>query len=344
MPHFDHLICPLCRQGFTLTEKSARCPQGHTFDLARQGYLNLHVSPVKTQYTKDLYLARRHLFQNGVFNPLVASLSTLLLQHRDTPSAFLLDAGCGDGSLLAAVIQTFSEQGHTSAGLGIDLCKDAVKIASRSHPALTWCVADLARPPIADSTQDIILNILAPANYAEFKRLLKPNGILAKVLPGPSHFQEIRRALASTPVQATSFDCHTQYTMAAQATFPDRHAQCTPADRAALPDCHTQRTPAAQAASPDCNPRNIIPPMPDSLTPRLRPAEVPQSMAHAHPHFIITETQRLTYDVPAAQTIEHFIHMSPLAWHTLPEKKESAQSGRLQKIRLDYIITLAYPT
>ncbi|MCL1918254.1 MAG: methyltransferase domain-containing protein, partial [Peptococcaceae bacterium] len=235
MPHFDHLICPVCRQGFTLTDKSVRCPKGHTFDLARQGYLNLHLSPVKTKYTKDLYQARRRLFQSGVFDPLVACLSALLLQHRsagtpcsthvppntgmyhdpgvcfDTnahtrththahthiPSLSLLDAGCGDGSLLAAVTQTLSEHNHAPLGLGIDLCKDAVKIASHTHPSLTWCVADLARPPIADRTQDIILNILAPANYAEFKRLLKPDGMLVKVLPGPSHFQEIRQALAS---------------------------------------------------------------------------------------------------------------------------------------------------
>ncbi|MCL1791130.1 MAG: methyltransferase domain-containing protein [Peptococcaceae bacterium] len=296
---YPHLLCPICGDTLTTTDKNAFCPQNHNFDRARQGYLNLQLSPVKTQYTKILYRARQHLFCNGVFDPLVSGLSNLIAcQHTPSQSvsrpahthstnprnphpraATVLDAGCGDGSLLAALIQKIfdlhpvpnrTDPPQTVLGLGIDICKDAIKIAAQTHPTLTWCVADLARPPIADNTQDIIFNILAPANYAEFRRLLAPGGVLIKVMPGPDHFKEIRQALC--PLEETQ----------------------------------------------------------DSVPNTLR-QQIPLQ-------FSVSETRRLTYDVPAAENIEHFIHMSPLSWHTLPEKKEAALNGRLQKIRLDYIL------
>ncbi|MDR2736252.1 MAG: methyltransferase domain-containing protein [Gracilibacteraceae bacterium] len=290
--HYPHLLCPVCSEHLTPTAKNAFCPRGHSFDRARQGYLNLQLAPTKTQYTKTLYQARQHLFRNGVFDPLLSSLGSLIPRRDGNgKSPTILDAGCGDGSLLAALTR---EHNLAPIGLGIDICKDAVKIASQAYPHLTWCVADLANPPVADSTQDIIINILAPANYAAFRRLLTPGGTLVKVMPGSDHFKEIRLSLQTPAKDSASSQEYIDFPESSETFYQ----------------------------------------------PHFRPAEPPPTIAHAQPHFTFLDAYRLTYDVSAAHNIEHFIQMTPLAWHTLPEKKEAAVNGNLQKIRLDYYIVI----
>jgi SAM-dependent methyltransferase len=321
-----NLLCPICGKKISTAGKSALCPDGHNFDFARQGYLNLNISSSKSKYTTDLYSARHRLYKKGVFDPLVSAICSMLLnseninfsaiRNSDCPPAAILDAGCGDGSLLAAVMQQISLCGIHLSGLGIDLSKDAVKTASRTYPSITWCAADLARPPVADNTQDIILNILAPANYAEFKRLLTFGGLLIKVLPGPSHFNEIRLALEDSSNSDIS-------------------------GSEASPDTLSPDTLSAHTLSPNTLPAPRETP---SFASELSTIEVsPPAMSHALSHFTIIETQRLTWDVPAKDNIEDFIKMSPLSWH-IPDQKKTTAKGVIDSIRLDYIITLAQPT
>ena len=68
-------------------------------------------------------------------------------------------------------------------------------------------MADLANTPLADSTADVILNVFTPANYDEFKRLLKPDGLLVKVIPAPQHMRELRE-LAGNHLLDAEFSDH----------------------------------------------------------------------------------------------------------------------------------------
>lgn len=106
----------------------------------------------------------------------------------------ILDAGCGEGSHLAQVVAGLKTgSGIEVTAVGIDISKDGIKIASRDYQDLIWCVADLTNVPFVDHQFDVVLNILSPANYAEFGRLLSDGGILIKVVPGSDYLIELRQ-------------------------------------------------------------------------------------------------------------------------------------------------------
>ncbi|HZX46513.1 MAG TPA: methyltransferase domain-containing protein [Clostridia bacterium] len=189
--------CPLCGGKMSMVGgKSIICAKNHCFDLAKRGYVNLLTSPVKTEYDKEMLESRSIIIRSGLFDPLTDKLAGLILDHArglDADGIGILDAGCGEGSHLARVIQSI--KGHSNrrvAGVGIDISKEGIQIASREYPSITWCVADLAKVPFKDGSFDVVLNILSPANYAEFKRLLTGDGTLIKVVPGSGYLMELR--------------------------------------------------------------------------------------------------------------------------------------------------------
>lgn len=173
------LRCPLCHNALRHSGNSLRCAEGHTYDVARKGYVNFASVGSDALYDKALWQARRACFEVGFFAPLVDELR----QHIPS-TATVLDAGCGEGSLLAALVP--------HGGVGVDLARDAVAMAAGAYKQHHWYVADLAHTPLVDNSVDIVLNCLSPAAYSEFERLLVPGGLLIKIVPGDSHLQELR--------------------------------------------------------------------------------------------------------------------------------------------------------
>lgn len=198
--HSYLFACPVCGANMHMTETtSLGCGNRHTFDLARQGYVNLLTSNVQAnKYDRELFTARLALNQTGFFARLLAALQTCIEEHasnRSHDQLILLDAGCGEGSHLAQLVSRLRTTNQPVLGIGLDIAKDGIRLAASTYADLIWCVADLARSPFQAAQCDVILNILSPANYAEFKRLLKPDGIVIKVFPGANYLQELRTAL-----------------------------------------------------------------------------------------------------------------------------------------------------
>ncbi len=186
--------CPLCHQGFLPdTSSGLRCRNNHHFDFARNGYLNLLATRQNTDYDRELFQARREVFEQGVYDPLVTRVSTLIRDLGFT-QATVVDAGCGEGSLLVRL-------GELLDGplLGVDIARDGIRLAGAHNTPVMWCVADLAQLPLRESSVDVVLNMLSPANYGEFRRVLKPQGYLIKVLPGTQYLQEVRTSLGDLP-------------------------------------------------------------------------------------------------------------------------------------------------
>lgn len=183
--------CPICSVDMEMEEDSRLvCRNLHSFDLAKSGYVNLAPQAHSTKYDKSLFEARTAVMNSGFFGPVLESLIARLdsrLAEVDCP--VLLDAGCGEGTHLQEV---HSRMQPGSVGVGIDLAKEGIAAASKAYPGIMWSVADLAAMPFADGKMDAILNILSPANYAEFNRLLKPGGMLVKVVPESAYLQELR--------------------------------------------------------------------------------------------------------------------------------------------------------
>lgn len=199
--HYENLFaCPICKTSMNVIEfKSLMCSNHHTFDFAKQGYLNLTTHPVHTKYSKDLFEARRNLISiSGFYQPLIQSISNMIDDRfgKRNETLSILDTGCGEGSHLSAICDLVrSEYAQNAVGVGIDISKEGISVAAKNHPNKIWAVADLANTPFKNNTFDVILNILSPSNYAEFTRLMSPDGFVIKVVPQSGYLKELREHL-----------------------------------------------------------------------------------------------------------------------------------------------------
>ncbi len=139
--------------------------------------------------------SRRLVCKAGFFDGLLDSVNATVASHQPGVALRLLDAGCGEGSHLMAVRDRLAAQGINASAIGVDISKDAVRIAAREHTGALWLVADLARLPLTERSTDVILNILSPINYDEFRRVLHDNGVVVKAVPGSEYLKELRQAL-----------------------------------------------------------------------------------------------------------------------------------------------------
>jgi 23S rRNA (guanine745-N1)-methyltransferase len=176
---------PLAREGRRL-----HCPRGHSFDVARSGYVNL-LQPQDRRSrnpgdTSAAMAARRRLHDRGVTAPLLEAIADFTAVSR---SDAVLDAGCGDGFYLGNLASRTSCEGH-----GIDISIAAIQAASVRHPACEWIVANADRfIPYADSSFSAILSITARMNSGEFRRVLRGDGVLLVAIPAPDDLIEVRR-------------------------------------------------------------------------------------------------------------------------------------------------------
>lgn len=188
----EHLFsCPVCSARMELVDYSQlTCTENHSFDLSKQGYVNLAQQAHMTKYDQALFEARKTVIDSGFFNPLLDYVTeNISVQISGEVDAVIVDAGCGEGSHLSAILSNLKEN---VTGVGIDLSKEGIIAAAKDHPGNIWAVADLANCPFQDAEFDVVLNVLSPANYAQFTRLLKPNGLFIKVVPESGYLKELR--------------------------------------------------------------------------------------------------------------------------------------------------------
>lgn len=176
--------CPICDGHVDVKgEGAVVCAGNHSFDVAKQGYINFMTKPVQSMYSKELFEARHDIISSGLYDELQNRLAELAI------GSHFLDTGCGEGSHLARI--TAKKNGAT--GIGIDIAKEGIMAAAKFYPGFIWCVGDLAKSPYNRESFDTIFNILSPANYDEFKRLLKPKGKVIKVVPHEGYLKELRQ-------------------------------------------------------------------------------------------------------------------------------------------------------
>lgn len=191
--YIDFLECPLCRAPFGFDSAflySLKCKNGHMYDISKKGYINFFGGPTKiiNTYDKKLFKARKTVSKAGLYGDLTDKLCELIRAIK--PEA-VADAGCGCGNLTAGI---FENTGRPVT-FGADLSKDGIGAAAADFFAddLLWIVANSNNLPLSGGGFGLVVNIMAPANYAEFIRILKNGGFLLKVIPEAGYLKELRR-------------------------------------------------------------------------------------------------------------------------------------------------------
>jgi 23S rRNA (guanine745-N1)-methyltransferase len=181
------LRCSVCGGEVALQARTLRCSAGHSFDLARQGYVNLlHATvPKGTADTAAMVAAREAFLRRGFYAPLAHALAARVRPERDR---LVIDAGAGTGYYLTHVLDALPE----ATGLALDVSVPALKRAARAHPRLGAVVWNLWQPwPVASGVADLVVNVFAPRNADEFRRVLAPGGRLLVAGPGPDHLVDL---------------------------------------------------------------------------------------------------------------------------------------------------------
>lgn len=186
------LICPLCQQALSREDRTWSCTNGHTYDQARQGYLNLllvqHKNSRQPGDTPGMLGCRQAFLDGGHYQPVSDMINQLLSECSPTA---LLDIGCGEGYYTDRLAQALPQM---SCG-GLDISKDAIIRACRRNRQIQWLVGSSARLPVADNSLDALLCVFSPWSWEECQRVLKPGGQLLLVGPHADHLLALRAGL-----------------------------------------------------------------------------------------------------------------------------------------------------
>lgn len=190
-----YLRCPNCARELAEVTGAVRCPRGHSFDIARQGYVNLAAGRVThSGDTAQMVAARAEFLSAGHYDFISSALASAA-----PATGLVVDAGAGTGHHLAAVLDASAG----TVGLALDISKPAVRRAARAHPRAEAALCDTwRRLPLADGAASMVLDVFAPRNGAEFRRILRPDGTLLVVTPTGEHLAELVGPLGLLNVDA----------------------------------------------------------------------------------------------------------------------------------------------
>jgi 23S rRNA (guanine745-N1)-methyltransferase len=185
------LRCPVCKNDLVREIKRFVCANNHSFDIAKQGYVNLLLSSqMASKHPGDSaqMIADRHAFlENGFYAPLRDRILVELAQLQIPARAqAVLDLGCGEGYYTAA----FAAENRTVYGL--DIAKPALAMAAKRAASITWCVGTNRALPFHDASFDVVTTIFCRPQSDETRRVLREDGVLLLIGPGPNHLRELR--------------------------------------------------------------------------------------------------------------------------------------------------------
>ena len=194
--------CPACGRPLVRGERTYRCPGGHCYDIAKEGYT--YLLPVNQRHSKApgddkaMTAARSAFLSKGYYDFLRQALCALAVTYTpDAPA--VLDVGCGEGYYTAAICEALTAAGKTPQTAGIDISKEMVRRAAKRAKQAELAVASAYRLPVADESIDLLLDCFSPLAIDEFRRVLKPGGHFLYVVPAEEHLWEMKQVLYDRP-------------------------------------------------------------------------------------------------------------------------------------------------
>jgi len=209
-----NLACPIDGKRLDFDEEQLVCENGHAFDVARQGYVNLlpvqHKRSKQPGDSKEMILARALFLNSGIYDPIADKLAEISLlqitegQIIDNKESCLMDAGCGEGYYFDYIFNALKnikcndnehEEGISLSFIGLDISKAAIIEAAKRNKQITWIVGTNRQPPVDAASVDIIVCVFGFQSFEGFNTILKSGGKVILVEPGPDHLKELREVI-----------------------------------------------------------------------------------------------------------------------------------------------------
>jgi len=202
-----NLACPIDANKLEQTGKQLVCENGHSFDIARQGYVNLlpvqHKRSKQPGDSKAMVVARTNFLNAGFYQGVAEKLNEIVSagiindESINDKDNCILDAGCGEGYYFDFIFNSLkNEKGSNKLSfIGLDISRDAIIQATKRNKQISWIVATNRQPPVAENSVDIILCLFGFLSMDGFYKILKPGGLIITVDPGPEHLTELREII-----------------------------------------------------------------------------------------------------------------------------------------------------
>ena len=202
--------CPVCGAPLEKSEKVYRCPTGHSYDIAKEGYVHLlrpdEMHSKSPGDDREMVEARRRFLEAGWYTCFSEGLNSLALQYTKGTRPTVLDAGCGEGYYTGRMAEAFRKTGRAAELCGFDISKTAVRLAAKRHPEIPFAVGSMFHIPIPDSSADCVTDVFAPIVPGELCRVLRPGGAMILAVPGPRHLYGLKEILYDAPYENETRD------------------------------------------------------------------------------------------------------------------------------------------
>jgi 23S rRNA (guanine745-N1)-methyltransferase len=213
--------CPACGAGLERDAQALRCENGHAFDIARQGYVNLllaqHRRSADPGYSQDMITSRHEFLAAGHYHRLADGIADLIIAYlpeaagpaevrgrveAGTDARVVLDAGCGEGYYLRCLRDRLAGMSLGGTVLaGIDISKHGIRLAARDDPDGQYAVASSYRIPVPPGRVSVLLSHFSPVSADDFLRAVAPGGVVLAGGPGADHLFSVKELVYAAPAR-----------------------------------------------------------------------------------------------------------------------------------------------
>lgn len=196
--------CPVCGEALERLEKVSRCPAGHSYDVASEGYV--HLLPPNKMHAKvpgdnkQMVASRRRFLEAGYYGLFSDRLNELISEETGA-APVILDAGCGEGYYTGRLERFLTESGKAPSVFGFDISKYAVKAAAKKYKRISFAVGSMFGIPVLSGAAECAVNVFAPIVPEELCRVLNPGGVLILAVPGERHLFGLKELLYDEPYE-----------------------------------------------------------------------------------------------------------------------------------------------